>query len=297
MFRSFATVVSSISLEGIFFILIGVFISGLIAVFITEDHIRRFIPKNKIIGLLAASMMGVIFPICECGIVPVVSRLLKKGVPLHLCITMLFASPIVNIVVMLSTYYAFRDFTLMVVMRILGGFIISISVGLFVSLTVREEKVIKPWTSEESSPTCCSAHGSSKLSAVLNHSIEDFFDTGKYFIIGIIITALIKTTVPGKYFLDMGNKFPASNIFMLFFPYILSVCSNTDAFIARTFYGQFNVSAIICFLVFGAMFDIKTTLMLKKIFRTGFVLKLLLFVASATLLYSFAIEYIFLKGC
>src|SRR5262249_10918289 len=45
---------------------------------------------------------------CECGIVPVMRRLLRKGAPLSCAICYTLAGPIINIVVLLSTYMAFR---------------------------------------------------------------------------------------------------------------------------------------------------------------------------------------------
>jgi hypothetical protein len=54
-----------------------------------------------------SGLLGLIMPMCECGIVPVMRRLLRKGMPLSCCIAYLLAGPIINIVVLLSTYMAF----------------------------------------------------------------------------------------------------------------------------------------------------------------------------------------------
>src|SRR5947209_19295255 len=48
-----------------------------------------------------------VFPMCECGMIPVMRRLLRKGVPLSCCVCYLLAGPIINVVVMLSTFIAF----------------------------------------------------------------------------------------------------------------------------------------------------------------------------------------------
>src|SRR5947209_3153058 len=44
---------------------------------------------------------------CECGIIPVMRRLLRKGVPLSSCVCYMLAGPIINVVVMISTFVAF----------------------------------------------------------------------------------------------------------------------------------------------------------------------------------------------
>lgn len=285
MIQSFSTVASSIFLEGLFFLLIGTIISGFIEVFVSKETIANLIPKNRFLGLLVASTIGIIFPICECGIVPVVRKLLKKGVPLHMGVALLFSSPLVNIIVITSTYFAFQDRIEIVFFRLIGGFIISFTAGLIVSF-LPQERIIG--TDERCS--CCHSHNSNKLLRFGENSINEFFDTGKYFIIGILITSLIQVTVPRVWLSNLGQTFPISNIFMMFFPYVLSICSNTDAFIARSFITEFNPSAILSFLIFGAMFDIKTTVMLKKVFRKRFVLKLLLIVFVLTLIFSIFTE-------
>lgn len=300
MFYAFSTISVSIFLEGIFFLLVGVLIASILEVFVSEDTIKKLIPRNKIAALLCASALGIIFPICECGIVPVVRKLLKKGVPLHLCVALLFSSPIVNIVVIFSTYFAFQNYIVIVLLRIAGGFIISFVTGLVVSIFMTKEEAASSVIIESgSSCSCCGNHAHSGVLSTLkrigDHSISEFFDTVKYFIMGILITGLLQSIVPRSVLSNFGTSFPVSNLFMMLYPYILSVCSNTDAFIARSFLGQFSISALTGFMVFGAMFDIKTTIMLSKIFSRKFIIRLLLMVALLTLLYSLLI-HIFIDG-
>lgn len=292
MFQTFSTIASSIFLEGLFFLLIGVFISSIIDVFVSADTLERIIPKNKILALLYASLMGILFPICECGIVPVIRRLMKKGVPLYLCITLLLSSPIVNIVVIFSTYYAFKNYFIVVLLRVIGGFVISFTVGLIVLLFFKKSDVALEDDEDVHGCSCCShSHvKETKLMTIGRHSMTEFLDTSKYFILGILITALIQSVVPRSIFNEIGVRFPISNLFMMFLSYILSVCSNTDAFIARSFMGQFGVSALLSFMIFGAMFDIKTTLLLKKIFKTSFIIKLIMIVMILTLIFSIIIN-------
>ena len=203
MYQAFAAVTVSIFLEGIFFLLLGVIFSGIIEVFVSEETIRKMIPANRWIGLLSASLLGLLFPICECGIVPVIHRLLKKGVPLHLCTTLLFSSPIVNVVVALSTYFAFQDYPYMVILRVLGGFLISCITGFVVSISFKTGEVVKESAAGEAHGHCCHDCGGesaemqqgltrisnvrTKLKSVISHSIEEFWDTGRYFLVGIFI--------------------------------------------------------------------------------------------------------------
>ncbi|MBN2617884.1 MAG: permease [Spirochaetales bacterium] len=301
MFSTFTTISASIFLEGIFFLLIGILISSLIEEFISEDTLRKLIPKNKILGLLVASSLGVIFPICECGIVPVVRRLLKKGVPLHLCVTLLFSSPIVNIVVTISTFFAFQNYFYVVILRLLGGFLISFTTGLLVSFKDSENLILLDNSNiQHCSCTTESCHGTkrpfNRISRIGSHTVLEFFDTGKFFIMGILITGLIQSVIPNSIFKSIGSNYPLGNIFMLIYPYFLSICSNTDAFIARSFMEQFSISAILGFMIFGAMFDLKTTIMLKKVFNIKFIIYLFLVIFSLTIIFTTLIQFLVLGG-
>ncbi|MCD8502548.1 MAG: permease [Bacillaceae bacterium] len=80
---NFNTIFISIVIEAIPFILLGVFFSAIIQLYVSEDVIKKYLPRNPIAALLPAAVLGAIFPICECAIVPVVRRLVKKGMPLH----------------------------------------------------------------------------------------------------------------------------------------------------------------------------------------------------------------------
>jgi uncharacterized membrane protein YraQ (UPF0718 family) len=58
---------------------------------------------------------------------------------------------------------------------------------------------------------------------------------------------------------------------MMAFAYILSLCSEADAFVAASFGGTFTAGSLLAFLVYGPMVDLKNTIMLFAFFRVKFV--------------------------
>jgi uncharacterized protein len=305
MLTVFLTMSASVFLEGLFFLILGSIVSACIEVFVSEEFLRKIIPAGSFFAVFAAALVGLVFPVCECGIVPVVHRLLRKKVPLHVCITMLFASPIVNILVIVSTAFAFYDYTYIIFFRMLGGFVIAVLTGLTVRFSFKTAEVLVPGAESEATCCCtghdhtCDAHAhdsktghGSRFGAVAGHALEDFFETGKYFIIGIFASSLIQVLIPGRELSSFGATFPGSSLFMIAFPFVLSNCSNTDAFIARSLFSQFSSPAILVFLVFGPMFDIKTFIMLKKVFRLSFIIRLLLLIIVFNLAYSLVMQLI-----
>ena len=130
--------------EGVPFILLGSLISGVIGSFVPARTITSLLPRSRFPAILVSGLLGVIFPVCDCGIVPIVRRLLKKGVPLSCAITYMLASPIVNPLVIFSTVVAFQGQAplLNAGLRIGFGYFIAMTIGLIVS-SLRAESILR----------------------------------------------------------------------------------------------------------------------------------------------------------
>jgi len=130
-FQDFAFSFLSILLEGIPFILMGTLLSGVIDAFLPAKVMTRLLPRNPAAAICLSGLLGLIFPMCECGIVPVIRRLIQKGLPVSCGITYMLAAPIVNPVVAISTFAAFRgqDPAYMTSMRLLIGFGVAVLIG------------------------------------------------------------------------------------------------------------------------------------------------------------------------
>ncbi|ASS68564.1 MULTISPECIES: permease [unclassified Paenibacillus] len=128
----FKTMFLSLLIEALPFILIGVVVSALLQVFVPDRIIRRAIPKNPLLAVLAASLLGIIVPICECGMVPAIRRLIRKGMPLHAATAFILAGPILNPIVLWSTLAAFRSHPEIAWIRMGLAFAVAIAAGLAV---------------------------------------------------------------------------------------------------------------------------------------------------------------------
>ena len=103
----FATRFLGIFIEAVPFLLLGSLTSGLIESFVKREDIIRLIPRNRLGAALGGAFLGLAFPVCECGVVPVTRRLFSKGMPLPMGIAFLLAAPFMNPIVFASTYIAF----------------------------------------------------------------------------------------------------------------------------------------------------------------------------------------------
>jgi uncharacterized membrane protein YraQ (UPF0718 family) len=140
--KDFILFFTSILYEAMPFIVLGAVIAGILEELVPQQLIARVIPKNRTLAIAMSALLGLIFPMCECGIVPVMRRLLRKGLPLGCCAAYLLAGPIINPIVIISTAVAFqhgeattwRDGRgpIMVAFRVVGGYIVAFLTALVV---------------------------------------------------------------------------------------------------------------------------------------------------------------------
>ncbi|MGB3535276.1 MAG: permease [Microcoleaceae cyanobacterium] len=123
------TLFLSLLVEAIPFLLLGVLFSSVLLLLVDERKLLSFVPTHPILGALFGSLIGFMFPVCECGNVPVSRRLLMQGIPGPVAIGFLFAAPTINPIVIWSTWIAFRDQPEIVVLRVLFSLIIATTLG------------------------------------------------------------------------------------------------------------------------------------------------------------------------
>lgn len=288
MINSIFLVFVSLLLESIPFILIGSIISSLIQMFVSEEFIRRIIPKNIFLALIITSFIGIIFPVCECVIIPISKRLIKKGVPLPIAVTFMLSVPIINPIVSMSTYYAFSNNIVIFFMRVLFGIVNSIIIGYLIHISYKNKQLpIREDVNKDNYICNCGCgdlnfNNYSKIRVLLNHTKSEFFSVFKYLIFGSFISSLFKVTVKGDVLTYFSKNLILSVIIMIILAFILSVCSEADAFIASTFSLTFTKGSVIAFLVLGPMIDIKNILMLLGSFKKEFVIRLSIYIVLVT---------------
>lgn len=141
------TLFLSLLVEAMPFLLLGVLFSGLLLLFVDERQLVAKMPKNPLLGALVGSSIGFLFPVCECGNVPVARRLLMQGVPAPVAVGFLLAAPTINPIVIWATWTAFRDQPEIVVMRVVFSLAIATIVGWVFSAQADLSPILQPATS------------------------------------------------------------------------------------------------------------------------------------------------------
>jgi uncharacterized membrane protein YraQ (UPF0718 family) len=306
--QDFVLTFSSILWEALPFIVLGAIVAGILEELLPQQLITRVLPKYALPAVMMGGMLGLIFPMCECGIVVVMRRLLRKGLPLACCIAYLLAGPIVNVIVILSTYAAFKLHGYaweMIAFRAGFGFLIAVITGMVVHFLDRRYGTAAlvlpialppnkslPLASGELDTTKPVSKKSiwQRLSNISATALHDFIDITVFLILGALLAASAKMMIPPDEIARFSEEQPLLAIpAMMLLAAILCLCSEADAFVAASFTGM-HFAAKLAFLVYGPMFDIKLLLLYTRVFRARLIFTIVTCVTVQSLVYTLAVH-------
>ena len=303
--RDIAIYFTTIMLEAIPFLLLGALISAIIEEFVSEERISKMIPKNRVLGSLAGIFLGLFIPACDCAVIPIAMRLKKKKVPTNVIVSFMLASPIISPVVLLSTFFAFGETEKMLlfgfempklfVYRTIFGVVVALVVGIILDI-ICKDAVLKEEIYEhhhnhhdhEHIHTCnhhhegcsCSNHEKEtgpigRVRNIINIMYGDFMGIISYMAVGALLAATMQILLPISNIGGIVQNKYISTFIMMLLAFALSLCSTSDAFIARTFMNSLSKNSILAFILLGPMIDIKNTILLNKSFNKKFVIVLI----------------------
>lgn len=278
--------VAGLLLQAVPFTLIGVLVSAAVETWITADFIEKHAPKSIANGFLAAILAGVCVPVCDCVVVPTFSRLVARKLPLPCAVTFLCAVPVVNPVSIWATWYAFADVPAVAVTRVALGVGVALLVGIsFVIFPVKSQVLREKFFIKSCGSTCDSCDFDNNdgplisfkdhLKIYAHHVYADFMRLMPIILFGTTVASIIRVWLGA----DPASKINTTTVFvaipaMMLIAYASSLCSSSDAVIARSLAASLPMSSVIVFLLFGPMLDIKNTLMLIEDFKGKFVIRL-----------------------
>jgi len=290
----------AVTVEALPFMLIGSLAGGLIEVFVPVVMIDKIFGQKPLRAIFLAGGLGLAIPVCECAIIPVVRRLLGKGVPFAAAITFLLAGPIVNVIVGWSTAVAYAYNMQVVFIRLGCGYVIAVTVGLLLGLVfTRANGLQRNLVASSDTPCGCGHdHGDTRQSLpnrlrhAMEHASDDFFAVGRYLVIGTFIAAVMRSSVSMDSFASLMSTPWLAIVIMMIMAVVLNLCSEADAFIAASFRDLLPGSAQMAFMVLGPMLDIKLLLMYLSVFRKRTIVALCLTVITAVFLAMLALEFV-----
>lgn len=281
--RAAAVIFGSLVIQAMPFVLVGALAAALIEVFVPISVFERIGRLPRPLQLPAAAFAGMAFPICECGSVPVARQLMLRGLPPSAAVTFMLAAPVMNPIVIASTIYAYagRDVLRTMVLGRAGlGLLVSMAVG-WVLGARRKEELLRAVRSEPSAVEL--GPPEPRLRRLVMHLAADFLFLGRYLLLGAAVAAAVQTFLPQRALAGIATTPIVDALLMMLLAGVLSLCSESDAFIAASF-ARFGPSAQLAFLVFGPMVDLKLGALYAATFRRRVVVTIVAVVAVVTLI-------------
>ena len=312
---NFMVVFSSLLVGAVPLVMLGAFVAAVIGTFVPQTAFDRIARLPEPLQIPVAGLAGFAFPVCECGSVPVARRLVERGLIPSAAVTFMLAAPILNPIVVLSTSIAYRGREIlwpMVLGRLGLGFVAAMVVGWVVGARDRGT-FLRHGKSAETGCGCqddgcgcgggagdgCTHHHqhgdeteSSRIRSFFGYFTGDFVFMGRFLILGAAVAAALQTLLPQSLLGGVADVPVVSLIAMMALAFALSLCSESDAFVAASFV-QFGVGPQLAFLVFGPMMDAKLAFLYNATFSKGFLRLVLGVVAGVTLVGTLWMEVAF----
>ena len=267
-------------IEALPFLMLGVTIAGLARWLVPQSAWVRRLPRNPLLAPIVGALLGFALPACECGNVPVARRLLASGAPLGTGFGFLFAAPVLNPIVLASTWAAFPDKTWLLWARPAGAFVIALALSALLGLIpesrllqgalLEERRLSQPLSSigllerrtglvgaGPAKPAMPAQSTALLPRELLSHSTREFLSLLTLLVLGSALAAVVQTWLPRSWLLALGSAPTLSILALMLLALVVSVCSSVDAFLALGFAAQVTPGALLAFLLLGPVVDLK----------------------------------------
>jgi uncharacterized protein len=262
--QTWLTVFVSVLTQAIPFLVFGVALSAIIAVFVPASFFARVLPSHPALAVPTASVAGVVLPGCECASVPVAGALVRRGVTPAAAFAFLLASPAINPIVLISTAVAFPGQPRMVLARAVASLVVACVMGWLWQAFGKGS-----WLRM---PSRAHLDGMAKWPAFWASVRHDVLHAGGFLVVGAAAAAVIAVVVPKSWLAQLAANPVVAIIALGLLAVLLSICSEADAFVAASL-TQFSLTARLTFLVVGPMVDLKLFAMQAGIFGRRFALR------------------------
>ncbi|WP_239082702.1 permease [Actinoplanes teichomyceticus] len=262
--QTWATVFVSVLVQAAPFLVFGVVLSAVIAVFVPRGFWARALPGHPALAVPAAGVAGVVLPGCECGSVPIAGSLIRRGVTPAAALAFLLAAPAINPIVLTATVVAFPGQPQVAVARGLASLVVAVTMGWLWLRLGRAEWIRLPHRPD--------LDDTSRARAFWAACRHDVMHAGGFLVLGAAAAATINVLVPARWLQSLAADPVISVLALATLAVLLSICSEADAFVAASL-SQFSLTARLVFLVVGPMVDLKLISMQAGVFGRRFAMR------------------------
>ncbi len=266
----FTNIFLALLLEATPFLLAGVIIS-VVGGPLVERILATAALRNSALAVAAGASAGLVLPMCDCGNRPLAHRLALAG-RREFALAFLVAAPVINPIVIVTTWLAFRSAEL-VVLRLLLTVLAAVAVAVVLSRLRRDIAL----------PLDAAAGGESHAppgpGTWAPRILDEFFELFQFLVVGAALAAAIQVFADQEEFLSARGVF-LSIAAMMFLAFLLSICSSVDAFVVAGLGGAIGLGPALGFLVFGPLVNLKSIPMYLRLFSGPAVVLLVIICAQ-----------------
>ena len=294
------TLALSVIIESAPFVFLGILLSTVVQVWLPHGFLTRFLPRQPLLRRASISLLGMFFPVCECGNVPLARGFMVGGFTVPESITFLLAAPILNPITIITTHQAFGFDNGILVTRIVAGFVIANVIGWLYSRHPDPDSLLTP----DFAASCARPeqnghdhdhphpHGDGRMQKSVDLFARETAVIMPALFVGSLLAALTQVFVPRSVLLALGSNPVWSVLAMMALAFIVAVCSNVDAFFVLSFGSTFMPGGIAAFLTFGAMIDVKMLALMRTTFTTRTLVQITALVALMSAAAGLLVNYV-----
>jgi uncharacterized membrane protein YraQ (UPF0718 family) len=213
----------AVALSAAPWLLLGLFVSGLIKALLPEAVLKRWVGGEGLAGISRAAVIGAPLPLCSCGAIPTALTLHRAGAGRGPTTAFLVGTPGIGVDSLALSYALLGPF--MMLARAIGAVFTAIVTGVLVAAGGRDMKreqadAASCGSSCGSSCKTDSAHGHEhggahaqglgvRLRAGMNYAFDDLLeDIGPWLLGGLLIAGALITFLPPQALASHGSGLP-----------------------------------------------------------------------------------------
>lgn len=244
---------------------------------------------NKGAAILLAALAGILSSTCVCTNVPLFFGFIAFGIPLHLAMTFLISSSLLNIA-SIGSMAALTDwrFTLSF---IIASLCVSVLSGIILSFIKGEEKYIREQIQGNEIQMKRKAPQKERLHSALHELKHTFHHQWLWLLIGVLLSAIINSLVD----LDFAEKISSSGFWGILIATCIGVILHTDIIsvvpvisalltLHISFGLLFSLSASLAFFSLPMMVMVKNTIRLRYLIYTWGIVFVLVLLSGAVMM-------------
>ena len=287
--QDWITLSLSVMIEALPFVMLGICIAIVVQVWLPAERLLTYLPQQPLLRRACLSLLGIALPVCECGNVPLARGLLAKGLTPSESLVFLLAAPVLNPVTIITTQQAFAGDMTILWARVFGGFAIANLVGWVYARRPAEELLTNTFVASCQADHVQQSKRVASL-AIFRREVQAMLPA---LVVGAGLAGLVQVLVSREVLVSLGSQPVWSVIAMVALAFIVSICSNVDAFFALAFRQTFMTGALVSFLTFGPMIDIKMLSLLRTTYRPSVLLQVSALVGLASITLGLVVNYAF----